>query len=142
MGPEGFISYWKSVGPSRWPGQQENPETHSHNFYVQMFVSGGLLAGSGFLCLLGLLLRKGWRAWKMGRVRGVPLLSPLEIGVLTAVAGVFVSMLFDFKYNLQWSTLILWVLLGTVILILDNPDGQDSSHATTSNRPAAPAQES
>ena len=102
-----------------------------------MFVSGGLLAGFGFLCLAGLIVRKGWQAWKMGRATGVPLLSTLEIGVLTAVAGVFTSMLLDFKYNLQWSTLILWVLLGTVILILDKPDRQDSHPAATGSKPAA-----
>ena len=89
-----------------------------------------------------LIVRKSWQAWKMGRVTGVLLLSPLEIGVLTAVAGIFVSMLFDFKYNLQWSTLILWVLLGTVILILDNPDEQDSSHAAISEKLVETARES
>lgn len=124
MGPEGFVHYWKNIGPHLWPEQQRFPLTHAHNFYVQMFVSGGLLAGLGFLCLVLLILRKSWQVWKRGRLSGEPLLSPVEIGVLTAVVGVFVSMLFDFKYNLQWSTLILWVLLGTVILILDSTDGR------------------
>ncbi len=66
-------------------------------------------------------------------------MNPFEIGVLAAMVGVLVSMLFDFKYNLQWSTLILWVLLGTVILILDSTDGQDSNHAATSEKPAETA---
>jgi O-antigen ligase len=142
MGPEAFVHYWKKTGPHLWRGEQLNPITHAHNFYVQMFVSGGLLAGLGFFCLVLLILRKGWQVWRRGRLSGEPLLSPLEIGVLTAVVGVFVSMLLDFKYNLQWSTLILWVLLGTVILILDNPEGQDSSHAATGEKPAEAAPES
>ncbi len=142
MGPEAFVHYWKKIGPHLWRGEQLHPITHAHNFYVQMFVSGGLLAGLGFLCLVLLILRKGWQVWRRGRLSGEFLLSPVEIGVLTAVVGVFVSMLLDFKYNLQWSTLILWVLLGTVILILDNPDGQDSTDVAISEKPAETALES
>ena len=142
MGPEAFVDYWKKTGPHLWRGEQLDPITHAHNFYVQMFVSGGLLAGLGFLCLVVLILRKGWQVWRRGRLSGEPLLSPLEIGVLTAVVGVFVSMLLDFKYNLQWSTLILWVLLGTVILILDSTDEQDSTDVAISEKPAETALES
>lgn len=142
MGPEGFLFYWKSIGPRWWPQQQTIPSTHAHNFYLQMFVSGGLFAGLGFLCLVLLILRKAWQVWRSGRLSGNPQLSPVEIGVLTAVAGVFVSMLFDFKYNLQWSTLILWVLLGTVILNLDSTDGQDPTRAATGEKPAEAAPES
>ena len=141
MGPDGFAYYWKSFAPRRWP-ERDSPWTHAHNFYIQMFVSGGLLAGLGFLCLVLLILRKSWQVWKRSRLSGEPQLSPIEIGVLAAVVGVFVSMLFDFKYNLQWSTLILWVLLGTVILILDNPDGQDSTDVAISEKPAETAPES
>lgn len=142
MGPDGFLPYWKNLGPSWWSERRHARITHAHNFYLQMFVSGGLLAGLGFLGLVLLILRKGWIVWRKRKLSGESQLRPVEIGVLTAVVGVLVSMLLDFKYNLQWSTLILWVLLGTAILILDEADGHNSRQAVDDNKAVGAGQES
>jgi O-antigen ligase len=73
------LTYPLGIGPEQWP-RISSAGLMPHNIYVNVFVSGGLMALAGFLALTGLTLWVGMRALT---------LRPPVPGVLIAAIGAF-----------------------------------------------------
>lgn len=62
-----------------------------HNRYLLIWAESGMFALISYLLFLGVTVRRGWLAYR----RNDPFLSPIALGMMTAVVGFMVHMMVD-----------------------------------------------
>lgn len=85
-----------------------DPTYHTHNMFIEFFVSAGLLGGAAFL----------WLLWRLARIlakgcsTAPPRLFPLALGVTAAAAAIVLHGLVDYFLEFTPTYVMIWACFG------------------------------
>jgi O-antigen ligase len=100
----------------RYYAQHPEGETqsHSHNNFLQMWVDGGVLGLGAFLYLGWVMVRSGWRAYRLLPSTAEPLRT-MALGGTFSIVGFFIGGLTQYNFGDAEVVIVLWAMVGLVM---------------------------
>lgn len=94
----------------RYPGADTT--AHAHNTFLQLWVDAGVVGLGAFLFLFGVILRKGWAAYR--RLTEEPRRSMI-LGCVLGVAGFLLSGMTQYNFGDAEAVVVMWATVGLLL---------------------------
>lgn len=108
----GYGNYRKFRGPyyQRYPGADTT--AHAHNTFLQLWVDTGVVGLGAFLFLFGVVLQKGWTAYR--RLTEEPRRSMI-LGCVLGVSGFLLSGMTQYNFGDAEAVIVMWATVGLLL---------------------------